>query len=229
MELNGKIALITGAAGSLGQPVVRELSAAGANVAAVIHISGKADTELFRHPKVIYYPCELTDEHQVQSLFDRVLAEHHRIDFLLHLAGAYAGGVFLEETDYRMWKHMLDINLNTAFLCIKNALRAMTPTGGCIIAVSALSALEISTKRAAYSVSKSALISLCQSAAEEGKRLHIRVNVIAPSIIATAPNRRAMPTADQSKWVKPEEIAALIRFLCSTSAESISGSVIRMP
>lgn len=229
MDLNGKKAMITGAAGSLGQPVVREMAAAGADVAAVIHNSGKADTELFRHPKVMYYPCELTDEQQVQSLFDRVHADHHRIDFLLHLAGAYAGGVFLEETDYAMWKRMLEINLNSSFLCIKNAMRVMTPTGGCIIAISALSALEIAAKRAAYSVSKSALISLCQSAAEEGKRLNIRVNVIAPSIIATPANRRVMPTADHSKWIKPENIAAMIRFLCSDAGQSINGSVIKMP
>ena len=156
-------------------------------------------------------------------------AEHHSIDFLLHLAGGYAGGVLIKETDYGMWKAMLDVNLNTSFLCIRGALQAMKPSGGCIIAVSALAALETAAKRAAYSVSKSALISLCQAAAEEGKSRNIRVNVIAPSIIATPSNRHAMPTADQSKWIKVEDIAAMIRFLCSDAGQLINGSVIRLP
>jgi NAD(P)-dependent dehydrogenase (short-subunit alcohol dehydrogenase family) len=99
---------------------------------------------------------------------------------------------------------------------------------GRIVNIAAMPALVPSTKRAAYAVSKRGVAALTELIAEETKATGITCNAIAPSIILTEANVRAMPGADAAKWVKPEEIAKLILFLCSSDARPISGNVIRM-
>jgi NAD(P)-dependent dehydrogenase (short-subunit alcohol dehydrogenase family) len=124
---------------------------------------------------------------------------------------------------------MMKLNFKTAFNFSKNVLKSMIDRNyGRIISIAAMPAIEISAGRFAYSVSKSAVINLMRTIAEECKGFNITANCIVPSIINTEANRKSMPNADYDKWVKPEEIAETILYLLSDDAKSFKGNVIKM-
>jgi NAD(P)-dependent dehydrogenase (short-subunit alcohol dehydrogenase family) len=97
---------------------------------------------------------------------------------------------------------------------------------GAIINVASKAAVDHAAGAAAYAASKSAAVALLDSLAADLKGSGIRVNTILPSIIDTEANRKAMPSADFSKWPKPEDIARVILFLCSDEARVIHGAAI---
>jgi NAD(P)-dependent dehydrogenase (short-subunit alcohol dehydrogenase family) len=99
---------------------------------------------------------------------------------------------------------------------------------GRIISVAAMTALSPASSRGAYAIAKRGVVTLTETIAEEVKGTGITANAIAPSIILTPANRSSIPRGDTSRWVTPEEIAALILFLCSENARSISGNVVKV-
>jgi NAD(P)-dependent dehydrogenase (short-subunit alcohol dehydrogenase family) len=99
---------------------------------------------------------------------------------------------------------------------------------GRVVAVSAKTGLEITPGKFAYSVSKSAVINLIQTIAEENKELNLTANVIAPVIIDTPANRESMSNSDFNKWTSLEDIAETILFLISDAAKTFRGNVIKM-
>jgi NAD(P)-dependent dehydrogenase (short-subunit alcohol dehydrogenase family) len=101
-----------------------------------------------------------------------------------------------------------------------------TGSGGSIITISAKPALQLPAGMGAYAVSKAAVLALTEILANEGTASNIRVNSILPGVIDTATNREAMPDADYSKWVTPEDIAEMIMSL--TENPAVSGSQIKM-
>jgi NAD(P)-dependent dehydrogenase (short-subunit alcohol dehydrogenase family) len=124
---------------------------------------------------------------------------------------------------------MMDLNLKSAFLCTREALKIMSRKGsGRIVNISAMAGLNPSAGRGAYCISKASVATLTRITAEEVKGTGITVNALAPSIIVTEANVRSSPGEDYSKWVKPEEVAELILYLCSEPARSINGAVIEV-
>ena len=118
---------------------------------------------------------------------------------------------------------MQDLNLNSAFLCCREAFRLMkAQCSGKIFTVSSKSALEHPPHMGAYIVSKAGVVALTGALANEGKAHNIQVNSILPSVIDTSENRDAMPGADISDWVKPKEIAQLLAHLCQADASALS-------
>ncbi|MCZ6468405.1 MAG: SDR family NAD(P)-dependent oxidoreductase, partial [Candidatus Dadabacteria bacterium] len=97
---------------------------------------------------------------------------------------------------------------------------------GRIVNIGARPALKGSSKMSAYGASKSGVLNLTQSMADELAEYNINVNAIIPGTINTPTNRKDMPKADQAKWVKPEEIAEVITFLCSKKGAPISGAAV---
>jgi NAD(P)-dependent dehydrogenase (short-subunit alcohol dehydrogenase family) len=97
---------------------------------------------------------------------------------------------------------------------------------GKMVHVSSRTALKSDGYDSVYAASKSGLIRLVESVAEEVKELNIYVNCIMPSIIDTEANRKAMPKSDFSKWIKPEDLANVVLFLCSEDAKVINGAAI---
>ena len=226
--LKGKTAVVTGATGGLGKIVVRELLTNGARVAAMARRPQDL-TETTPIAESIYrgYAADLTDETGVTAAFQAVQQDFGGIDLLVHLLGGYHGGTTVKDTPLSTWRQMMELNLNSAFLCCRAAMQRMA--GGKIVAVAAETALAPRTGVAAYAAAKAGLIALVQAIAEEGKSINIQANVLAPGIILTEANRRAMPKADFGKWVTPDQIAQTIIFLCSPQADGVTGSVIRMP
>jgi Enoyl-(Acyl carrier protein) reductase/Domain of unknown function (DUF4288) len=153
-----------------------------------------------------------------------VAQRHGRINILVNLVGGFWGGKPVAKTDEKDWDFMLQLNLKSAFLCAKAVAPAMIKGGwGRIVSVSSHAGVMGYGDYAAYSVAKGAIITLTKALAEELLPYNITVNAIAPSTIDTEANRQAMPKADWTRWVKPEEIAKVLLFLCSDDAFRCTG------
>jgi NAD(P)-dependent dehydrogenase (short-subunit alcohol dehydrogenase family) len=145
-------------------------------------------------------------------------------------AGAWRGGKKLhEEADDAAWTAMLAANLETARVSLQALLPGMVERKrGSIVLVGSRAAERPweSAKAAAYAASKAAVVALAGAVAAEVRQAGVRVNVILPSTIDTPQNRASMPKADVSRWVTPESIADVAKFLLSEAARDISGAVI---
>ena len=223
--------VITGGTGFLGTAITKAFLQQGCNVAIpYIH-----DHEVERFEKnigedvarVTLIRTSVTVQHEVASFFERVLAQLGQIDVLANIAGGFVGGIPVAEMSEENWDHLLNMNLKSAFLCCRAVLPHMLGRKyGKIVNVSARAGLSGIPELSAYSVSKGGVRILTESIAEEVKTLGINVNAIMPSIIDTPANRKAMPDADHSKWVKPEAIAKVVLFLTSDDAAIINGAAI---
>ncbi len=204
-ELEGKIVIVTGASGALGAAVVEELSAHGARAIGIgVRHHGDA-------------------ERGIAS----VIAEHGRIDALVNTAGGFAMGEPVASLTDETWRAMMDANLDLAFRVTRAALGEMVAReAGSVVHVGSRAALEPMARAAAYAVSKAALVALVRNAADEVRQQGVRVNCVLPSVIDTPKNRADMPAADHSRWVKPVDIARVIRFLVSDDSAIVSGAAI---
>ena len=219
MEMKGKVVLITGGAGALGQTVVPAFVSTGASV-----ILG--DLNPVQMPGVTALKADFTDQTQVQSLVDEVIRTSGRLDALINLVGGFATGRVVE-TDVLLWQRMLTMNLTSAFLLSQAVLPSMLQRGqGRMVHVAARAALEPFSGAAAYIVSKAGLVGLIRTLSTELAGSGVTVNAVLPSTIDTPANRRAMPAADPSKWVRPDSIAHTLTFLASDAASQVNGALI---
>jgi NAD(P)-dependent dehydrogenase (short-subunit alcohol dehydrogenase family) len=219
MEMKGKVVLITGGAGALGQTVVPAFVSAGASV-----ILG--DLNPVQVPGVTALKADFTDQTQVRTLVDEVIRTSGQLDALINLVGGFATGRVVE-TDVSVWQRMLILNLTSAFLLSQAVLPSMLQRGqGRIVHVAARAALEPFSGAAAYIVSKAGLIGLIRTLSIELAGSGVTVNAVLPSTIDTPANRRAMPAADPSKWARPDSIAQTLTFLASDAASQINGALI---
>jgi NAD(P)-dependent dehydrogenase (short-subunit alcohol dehydrogenase family) len=219
MYMKGKVVLITGGAGALGQTVVPAFVSTGASV-----ILG--DRTPVQVPGITALKADFTDQTQVRNLVDEVIGTSGRLDALINLVGGFATGR-LVETDVSLWQRMLTMNLTSAFLLSQAVLPFMLQHGqGRIVHVAARAALEPFAGAAAYIVSKAGLIGLIRTLSSELEGSGVTVNALLPSTIDTPANRRAMPAADPSKWARPDSIAHTLTFLASDAASQINGALI---
>jgi NAD(P)-dependent dehydrogenase (short-subunit alcohol dehydrogenase family) len=231
VSLGDKVAVVTGATGALGRVLTKTLLEKDAYVAATYRTI--ESTEEFkaligeRIARLMLVQADVTDETSVQALMKQVLEKLGRIDFLLNIVGAYVGGAEVSDTSVSDWNFMMDVNLKSVFLCSKTVLPHMIRQNyGKIVSISARSAVEkrFRIKNGPYAVSKAGVLVLTEIIADEVKKYGINVNCILPSTIDTAANRRNMPEADFSKWVKPEEIVKVVLFLLSEDSKATSGA-----
>jgi NAD(P)-dependent dehydrogenase (short-subunit alcohol dehydrogenase family) len=164
----------------------------------------------------------LAEEHDVAALYDGVSALWASI----HIAGGFAPGT-VAETGKAALLDQLESNLMSCFLCCRAAVRAMT-AGGRIVNIAARPALEwrSGAGMTAYTASKAGVAALTVALAEEVAKDGILVNAVAPSIMDTPANRKAMPKADFSKWPKVDEVAATIAFLASPDNRVTRGAIV---
>ena len=223
-DLENRVALITGAAGNLGKATVAVFRDAGASLALVAHSEG-ALQELFpdladSSDHLLAGGIDLAEPSAVEDRFGR-------IDVLVNTVGTFKGGKPVHEDDIETWDSLYRVNVRTAVLTTQAVIPIMMGQGsGRVVNVASRNALEGVAKVAAYSATKSAVIRLTESLAEEAKSSGVGVNCVLPSTIDTPENREAMPDADFSKWVKPEAIADAILFLSSDRARAITGAAL---
>lgn len=221
ISLNGKVVMITGALGGLGQTVTEAFSQAGAKVVVVgREFPGKLAEGL------VGVQADVTDEADVRRLMKEAVQQTTRIDCVVNLVGGFALGR-LTETEMSTWSKMLSLNLTSAFLLSREATRLMSKQGsGRIIHMAARAAVDPFPGAGAYIVSKAGLLALIKVLALELAGSGVTVNGVLPATIDTPANRNSMPDADPNQWVKPEAIAALLVFLASDEAEALNGALI---
>jgi NAD(P)-dependent dehydrogenase (short-subunit alcohol dehydrogenase family) len=221
MQLNGKVVVIAGGSGALGQTVAPAFTHAGARVFTADRLPPSAQIA-----SGIAMNADVADEADVQRLFNDVIEKAGRIDALINLVGGFALGR-IEETDSALWQRMLTMNVTAAFLLSKAVLpHMMARRTGRIVHVAAWAAVEPFPGAAAYIVSKSSLLALIRVLALELSGSGVTVNGVLPGTIDTPANRASMPHVDPSTWTKPESIADTLLFLASEEAGQISGAVI---
>ena len=187
------------------------------------------ENETFKLRKIYALQCDAENETDIKSFIDDVVKREGRIDYLVNTVGGYHSKKSIIDMDYGFVEHMINLNFKSAFCFCRYALEYMLKNNyGRITAIGAIPALTTSPGKFAYSVSKSAVVNLIQTVAEEYKDNNIKANVIIPSTIDTEANRKSMPDADYNRWVKPENIAETILFSFSESAKSFRGNIIKM-
>jgi len=229
MALNEKVALVTGGTGALGRVVVARLSREGATVyASFLDERELQDLPEVFQASVVTLKADVTTEAGVERLYDEIISRSSRIDIVVNGVGGFLPRKQITEVSLEEWESMMNINLKSTFLSMRESLRRMKGQKyGRIINMSAMVGLSPTPGRAPYAISKAGVSLLTEIVAQEQKGSGITINAIAPSIIATPANLASMPGQDSSKWVRPEEIADLIVYLCSPSAGAITGTTFK--
>ena len=227
----GKVVLIAGGTGGLGQAV---------SVAFLNELATAAVTYVYEHEfaalkaatakyagALTGHLVDVTDEAAVRQLTNNIVAKHGRIDVLVNCVGGYAGGTPLWNLTPQLFDRMLSLNLRSGFMLTRAIVPVMLRQGGGnIVNIASQAAVNHAAGAAAYVASKAAAVAMIDSLAADLKDSGVRANSVLPSIIDTEANRKAMPNAEFAKWPKPEEIARVILFLCSDDAKLIHGAAV---
>lgn len=227
-SLRNRVVLIGGATGGLGSAVAREFAKTGARLAltstSAEALDGLAGELNLPDERVFVSTVDATDPESVEDLVLSIVERFDDLHVLLNTIGGWGGGKTVSETPVDQWEWMLTLNLRSAFLLSRAVLPHTLESGwGRIVHTSSKTAVEPRSKEVGYAVAKMGVITLTEVIAAEVKGSGVTANAILPSIIDTPANRRMMSSADTSKWVPPEHIAAAMRFLCSDGAASING------
>jgi NAD(P)-dependent dehydrogenase (short-subunit alcohol dehydrogenase family) len=213
--------LVAGGTGALGAAVVRELVGAGYAVVATWIVPEERE-------RLDALPVELAQA----DLLDpagaaRAVAAVDDLEAVVDLVGGFASGPRVHETDPEEFARLITLNLTPAFMLARAAMPLMMERGGgAFVAVSARPALRPFPGAAGYVTAKAAVLAFIQALDAEYRADGVRCNAILPSVIDTPANREAQPDADWSKWVPPEEIATVVRFLVSEDSKPTSGAAI---
>src|SRR4051794_24159892 len=214
--------LVAGGTGALGSAVVKELVRSGHSVCATWLVESERE-RLEGVDGVDLIKADLFDPGEAAA----AVAAVGDIAAVVNLVGGYAEGARVHETDPDEFDRMMRLNLRPNVLLARAAIpRFLGRGGGAFVAVSARPALRPFPGAAPYIVSKAAVLSFVQTLDAEYRQDGIRANAVLPSVIDTPANRSAQPDADHSKWVGPDEIAKVIRFLISDESAPVSGAAV---
>jgi NAD(P)-dependent dehydrogenase (short-subunit alcohol dehydrogenase family) len=214
--------LVAGGTGVLGAAVVKELVGAGYPVGATWLVEQERE-RLEGLEGVELIKADLFDPAQAAA----AVAAISDLGAVVNLVGGYAEAGRVHETDPEEYERLMRLNLRPGILLARAAIpRWLRSGGGSFVAVSARPALRPFVGASPYIVSKAAVLSFVQTLDVEYRQDGVRANAILPSVIDTPANRAGQPDADYSKWVAPEEIAKVIRFLVSDDSAPMSGAAV---
>lgn len=224
------VVIVTGAAGNLGRALITVLAARGVSLVAVDHHAAalKEATAGLRiaDGHLTIAGSDLGDPGDCEQVVSTALERFERIDGVVHTVGGFeASPAAASGPD--LFERMFRLNTITTLNMFRAALPSMRAAGaGSLVAVGAWPALRAPTGLSAYAASKSAVLKLVESFADELKGENIRVNAVLPGVIDTPQNRAAMPHANVATWVRPSQIATAIAFLLSDDASAVTGAAL---
>ena len=237
-NLDGKVALVTGAAQGMGFSVAQVLAARGATVvlsdANENAVESAAQTLRETGANVLAMPLNVTDKNQVKNTVARVLAECGGLHILINNAGVLRPTAVIDIPEDE-WDFVVGVNLKGTFLCSQAALPAMRAAGwGRIVNFSSTAGKNVSTVGGAhYTAAKAGILGFTRHLAREESRHGITVNAVCPGLIDTEMVRATIPQEKVEAYAssypvprlgKPEEVAELVAFLASDRAAYITGA-----
>ena len=218
--------LVAGGTGALGAAVVEELLRSGRPVTATWVVEDERERLVQGLPdasRLELVNADLLDAEAAKEAVESV----DDLGAVVNLVGGYAQEGRVHEADPEVLDRMLQLNIRPAYLLARAAMpRFLEAGGGAFVAVSARAAVRPFPGAAAYITAKAAVLGLVQALDAEYRQDGVRCNAILPSVIDTPANRRGQPDADHSKWVKPAEIARVVRHLVSDDAAVTSGAAV---
>jgi NAD(P)-dependent dehydrogenase (short-subunit alcohol dehydrogenase family) len=228
MPFSDRIVIVTGAAGGVGQEVVRRWLSGGAKVVG-IGSSASSLEALETHERLATAAFDLTTPIGADAMVQFARQTFGTPDTLIHTVGGFAMGPIGAPEASVQWDYMMAVNVTSNFHCY----RAMLPSlrerkGGWLVGIASRAAVQPTAQIGAYAASKAALIALTQSMADELRPEDIHVNVILASTIDTLANRKAMGEKNATKWVTAGDIADATMYLCSEQARSVNGATLEV-
>ncbi len=242
-RLDGKVALITGAARGIGYATAEALSEAGATVI-ITDLDGTAadrarDQLKAKGRHAESHALDVTDPRAVEAVHASVTKTHKKLDILVNNAGIAKSFIPAETMNDETWTSVLDVNLNGVFWCCRTFGKTMLEQrSGAIINIGSISAeiVNYPQEQAQYNASKAAVHHLTRSLAAEWASRGVRVNAVAPTYIETDLTRDvALLPEIRKHWIEgtpmgrmgqPEEIASVILFLASDAASLLTGTIV---
>jgi NAD(P)-dependent dehydrogenase (short-subunit alcohol dehydrogenase family) len=241
-RLQGKVALITGAASGIGRAIASRFALEGAKIT-LVDINSTAGRELVdkitaNGSSATFIKADLGNLHQVRNAIDATIARWGSLDILINNAAIEFVGT-IEQTSEQDWERIITNDLKSVFLCSKFAIPHMIKRGGAIINIASTNGLLGVPEHAAYNSAKGGVISLTRQLAVDYGPSNIRVNCICPCTTDTPMVRKSISAADPGQYLKelgknyplrrigkPEDIANAVLFLASDEASWITGVIL---
>jgi 3-oxoacyl-[acyl-carrier protein] reductase len=241
MELEGKVAIITGGTRGIGRAIVLDLAKNGADIALNYRKSADLAKELAEtiqgmERRALIVQADVSSFDDAQAMVQKVLDEFGRVDILINNAGMNWDGVVWKMTE-EQWDQVINVDLKGTF----NYTRAVTPIfreqgSGKIVNITSINGLRGKFGQTNYSAAKAGVIGFTKACARELGRSSVNVNAVAPGLIETemvkeAPEKvREMALAEivLGRLGLPEEVASVVTFLCTEKARHITGQVIQV-
>lgn len=223
-----RTAIVTGASGNLGQAVIKKFLAEGLTVIGTT--TGKHDLPFSNDPKFEAMIVDLTNEEDPKKFATAVIEKYKTIDVAVLTVGGFAPGK-IAETSIADIKKQYKLNFETTYnIAVPVFVQMMKQDSGRIFLTGARtgSDMKFSKSSVAYGLSKSLIFRLAELMNEEAKGNNVVTTIISPSTIDTPQNRESMPDADFTRWVRPEDIAAIIYSYCTPAASVIREPVIKV-
>jgi NAD(P)-dependent dehydrogenase (short-subunit alcohol dehydrogenase family) len=229
--LSGRVAVVTGGTGALGQAVTLRLLADGAIVAVPYAVEAERERLTQRvgaadRQRLIVQSVDVIDVKAMTAFAESVVAARGKIDVLVAGVGGFAGGS-LVETELETWQRMLDLNLTSVFSVTRAVVPAMIRARyGRVVVVASRAVVPPAGGFIAYTVAKAGAIAFTQALSQETHPYGITVNAVLPSTMDTPANRAAMPGSDRKGWVPVEAVADAIAVLAREASGHITGTLL---